>query len=390
MNTSVRFLSTAAALLIAASPAYSQIVLDVNQSNGQVRIVNTSATETVNINGYDIRSTQAVGTPNDGLLNPTGWTKLATSVGNGWQATNFPSSELLLETNANNVLSLGPGASRNLGAAFATSLATIGAAQTRAGFGNEYRDVKFQYTDAGNGSAVTAGAVSYSNPIFNNLVLNVQLGTGNVQLKNESSVAVTIEAYTITSVAGALNTAWNGLSDTVANWEKNVGTTHALAEVSKLNPASNPGAPLAPLTINGGATYDLGPAFSVGGTQDLSFKFLLTSDTAGNGFAGAVRYIGGLAGDFNGDARVDGTDFLAWQRAFNSSVAPGTGADGSGNGIVDAADLALWKANFGTPAAVGAAAGAVAAVPEPTTVALGVMAAASCLAFRQRRSASVR
>jgi hypothetical protein len=122
----------------------------------------------------------------------------------------------------------------------------------------------------------------------------------------------------------------------------------------------------------------------------LSFKFLLTSDTAGNGFAGAVRYIGGLPGDFNGDARVDGADFLAWQRSFNSSVAPGTGADGSGNGIVDAADLALWKANFGTTPAVGAAAGAVAAVPEPTTVALGVMAVASCFAFRQRRGTSVR
>lgn len=390
MNTSVRFLSTAAVLLIAASPAYSQVVLDVNQSNGQVRIVNTSATETVTINGYDIRSAQSTGAPNDGLLNPAGWTKLATSVGNGWQATNFPSSELLLETNANNVLSLGPGSSRSLGAAFATSLATIGAAQSRVGFGNEYRDATFRYTDAGNGSAVTTGAVNYSNAIFNNLVLNVQLGTGAIQLKNESSVAVQIEAYTITSVAGALNTAWNGLSDTVANWEKNVGTTHALAEVSKLNPASNPGAPLAPLTINGGATYDLGTAFSVGGAQDLNFSFLLTSDTAGNGFAGAVRYIGGLPGDFNGDARVDGADFLSWQRAFNSAVAPGTGADGSGNGIVDAADLALWKANFGTPAVVANSNGAVAAIPEPTTVALGVMAAASCLAFRRRRETAAR
>lgn len=388
MNTRIRFLSAWAALLTIASPAYSQVVLNVDQANGQVRIVNTSATETVTLNGYDIRSTQSAGSTTDGLLNPAGWGKLATTVGNGWLATNFPSSELLLETNANNVLSLGPGASQSLGAAFTTNGAVIGAAQFRVGFGNEYRDVAFQYTDAGNGSLVTSGAVNYSNRVFNNLVLDVQPGTGNIQLKNESSVAVVIEAYTITSAAGSLNTNWNGLSDTVANWEKNIATNQALAEVSKLNPASNPGAPLAPLTINGGATYDLGTAFNIGGAQDLSFRFLLTSDVAGDGFAGEVRYAAaGLSGDYNGDARVDGADFLLWQRSYNASVAPGTGADGSGNGTVDAADLTLWKSNYGTTS--GGATVAAAAVPEPASVALGMAAIAmTCLTARRCTRAS--
>lgn len=386
MNMRIRFLAAWAAILTVASTAYSQVVLNVDQANGQVRIVNTSATETITINGYDIRSAQSAGSTTDGLLNPSGWTKLATALGNGWLATNFPSSELLLETNANNVLSLAPGASQSLGAAFTTNAATIGAAQSRVGFGNEYRDVTFQYTNAANGSAVTSGAVNYTNRVFNNLVLNVQPGTGNIQLKNESSAAVVIEAYTITSAAGSLNTNWNGLSDTVANWEKNVATSKALAEVSKLNPASNPGAPLAPLTINGGATYDLGTAFNVNGTQDLSFRFLLTSDVAGNGFAGEVRYAAaGLSGDYNGDARVDGADFLLWQRSFNASVTPGTGADGSGNGVVDAADLALWKNNFGTS---GGATSAAAAVPEPASLALGMAAVAmTCVAARRRTHA---
>ena len=390
MMTRESCLTAVAALLLAAVPAYSQVVLNVDQSTGLVSIVNTSATTAVNINGYDIRSVQAAGTPNDGLLNSSGWTRLATSVGNGWQATNFPSSELLLETNANNALNLGPGASRSLGAAFTVNAATIGAAQARVGFGNEYRDLAFQYTDADNGSAITSGAVNYAKTIFNNLVLNVQPSTGNIQLKNESSVAVQIEAYTITSAAGSLSTSWNGLSDTVANWEKNVATTHALAEVSKLNPGSNPGAPLAPLTINGGATYDLGTAFAVGGARDLSFEFLLTSDAAGDGFAGEVRYTG-LTGDFNGDGKVNGNDFLVWQRGYNTSVAPGTGADGSGDGLINGVDLALWKSNFGATAAIPTSTAAAAAVPEPTTAAMGMIAVAlACLMSRRASAAPVR
>ena len=60
---------------------------------------------------------------------------------------------------------------------------------------------------------------------------------------------------------------------------------------------------------------------------------------------------GGQAGDFNGDSKVDGADFLAWQRG--SSPTP-----------LSVTDLNVWKANF------GAGGGAVAAVPEPTSLLL--------------------
>jgi len=59
-------------------------------------------------------------------------------------------------------------------------------------------------------------------------------------------------------------------------------------------------------------------------------------------------------GDFNADGKVDGTDFLAWQR-------------GESPNPFSAADLADWEANYG---AVGSLASAATTVPEPATVVL--------------------
>jgi hypothetical protein len=374
-------LSAAAALLAMGSPGYAQVVLNVNQATGSVEIHNTSDTATVNINSYDLRSLQNVATNGDGLLSVSGWTKLQTSLANGWLATNFPSNERLLETNANNTLSLAPGAKQSLGSAFATSGAAIGAAQTRVGFGNEYRDLTFQYTDADANSAIVNAVVNYTNPIFNNLVLDVNRSSGNITLKNESSVAVQIEAYTIKSVAGSLNIAWNGLSDTVANWQKNVGTPNALAELSSMNTST--GNPLAPLTINGGASFDLGTAFNIGGTEDLAFSFLLTTDTAGNGFAGAIRYVGGggLVGDYNGDGFVNLADYTVWRDTLGSTT--DLAADGNNNGSIEAGDYNLWKSNFGSSSGSLAAVSS-AQVPEPSTVVLLTLLATVGFVARRR------
>lgn len=85
--------------------------------------------------------------------------------------------------------------------------------------------------------------------------------------------------------------------------------------------------------------------------------------------------------DFDGDGDVDGSDFLTWQRNVGTGSTQQAG-DANNTGTVDGADLAVWRSQFGP-----AAAAAVAAIPEPTSVALTVLAAAALLSMRGRRRA---
>jgi beta-glucanase (GH16 family) len=94
----------------------------------------------------------------------------------------------------------------------------------------------------------------------------------------------------------------------------------------------------------------------------------------------------GLAGDYNGDGKVDATDYVAWRQSAGQTGV-GLAADGSGNGTIDQSDYDMWRSNFGNTAisAAGAAA-SVAAVPEPSTgipMSIGIM-----LIYGQRHRAA--
>ena len=103
-----------------------------------------------------------------------------------------------------------------------------------------------------------------------------------------------------------------------------------------------------------GATF--GTYFSVTGavgSNDYKLTSLLTS---------------GISGDFNSDGKVDGADFLAWQRGGSPSP-------------LSSGDLATWKANFGS----GGAVAAVGAVPEPTAMVSAMVALCGLGLWRSRR-----
>jgi hypothetical protein len=86
----------------------------------------------------------------------------------------------------------------------------------------------------------------------------------------------------------------------------------------------------------------------------------------------------GLAGDFDGDSDVDGSDFLVWQRQLGG---PGS-ADANNNGVVDGDDLTTWRNNFGNALAAPSAA----AVPEPTAFAVIGAALLASISWRRRRT----
>nr|MBA3480961.1 metallophosphoesterase [Pirellulales bacterium] len=82
-----------------------------------------------------------------------------------------------------------------------------------------------------------------------------------------------------------------------------------------------------------------------------------------------------IAGDYDDDGKVDGADFLVWQRGLGSSTE--LAADGNQDGVVAAADLAIWQEHFG--AGGSSLLALTPAVPEPTAM---LLATAALLAGR--------
>ena len=84
-----------------------------------------------------------------------------------------------------------------------------------------------------------------------------------------------------------------------------------------------------------------------------------------------------FSADFDEDDDIDGSDFLAWQRGYGTLLGA-THADGDADGDrdVDRDDLAILQDSFGSPAAAPLA---FAAVPEPGTLILALLATLALL-----------
>ena len=77
-----------------------------------------------------------------------------------------------------------------------------------------------------------------------------------------------------------------------------------------------------------------------------------------------------LAGDYNGDDKVDAADYVVWRKTVGQSgyFLP---ADGNSDNEIDADDYAVWRENFGDSVnGPGAALGQPATAPEPSSMVL--------------------
>ncbi|QDS97606.1 esterase-like activity of phytase family protein [Adhaeretor mobilis] len=88
-----------------------------------------------------------------------------------------------------------------------------------------------------------------------------------------------------------------------------------------------------------------------------------------------------VSADFDDSSKIDGGDFLLWQREAGASqfLSDAFDADGNRDGNVDGDDRALWQSIFGNAAFVSSD-----AIPEPSSLCLALLATA-CLAQRCRR-----
>jgi len=84
-----------------------------------------------------------------------------------------------------------------------------------------------------------------------------------------------------------------------------------------------------------------------------------------------------IPGDYNRDNSADAADYVWWRKALGTSF---LSADGNQNGVVDDGDYDVWREHFGESVATGLSAEALnAAVPEPRSLALLALAAATVL-----------
>jgi hypothetical protein len=316
------------------------LVLNVNRGTGAISI-NNPGTIAKTLDSYSIHS-------GSGSLRPATWSSLddQNAQGGDWGEAN-PTVNRLSEVKQGGVTTLSAGAAQSLG--IANSFNPMA-------FGTDSDDIVFEYTN--NAGALTQGIVNYiGDP--NNLLLTVDPSTGQAQLKNTSPFTVSIDNYSIHSVAGSLSASgWSSLDDQNAaggDWGEANPTPNRLTELKQAG-----GTSLAP-----GTAFNLGNVFTTGGAQDLQFDFLFAGES--NLRTGVVAYgtipSTSIPGDFDDNGQVNGADLAQWKGDFGVNDL----SDADNDGDSDGADFLVWQRNLGTGVPASPAG---APVPEPASLAM--------------------
>jgi T5SS/PEP-CTERM-associated repeat protein/autotransporter-associated beta strand protein len=82
-----------------------------------------------------------------------------------------------------------------------------------------------------------------------------------------------------------------------------------------------------------------------------------------------------LAGDYNNNGSVDAADYVVWRK--NVGAPAGTLPNDIDGGLIGPAQYATWRTHFGEPTSGSAVAASYSAVPEPATMPMLIVAAAT-------------
>jgi hypothetical protein len=334
------------------------LVLTVNRDTGVMAITHPGSS-VINLDAYTIASSQ-------GRLVAGSWNSLTdqSALGGSWNKAG---------ANASSLSELRPSGN---GAANAGANVALGPIYNALGgtFAATVADVSFQYSDKD--GRIVNGVVNYTGTTLNNLLLQIDPTTGRGTLRNTSTTPVNIDSYAISSTASLTPATWNSLDDQNAaggDWLEILDASPALLGEFKSFGAT---------TLGPSASFDLGVVFNPAAARDLTFEFLQSGQFTAT--VGAVVYEAATDADFDNDNDVDGNDFLRWQRGVGTNTgATNAQGDANGDGAVNGADLAIWKSKFGgSPVAA-----AMAAVPEPASVALlvGCVGSVAGLGRRSRK-----
>lgn len=225
------------------------------------------------------------------------------------------------------------------------------------------------------------------------MLLEIDRGTRAVSLKNVSGATLNLAGYSATSASGALDrTAWTSIAE---NYDSDSGGSVDPTNIwQELGSASDPS--LVEEASSGFATLAANQSIALGAAwvpyvqEDLRLEF---TDDLGESIIAEVQFSGngGQAFEF-GDLNFNGTFGLDdWTTLINVYGSDLTGAtlasayglgDLDGNGRHSLADIQTFRTAFA--AAGGDVALLVGApVPEPTTLALAMLA--GCLPMLRRR-----
>ena len=122
---------------------------------------------------------------------------------------------------------------------------------------------------------------------------------------------------------------------------------------------------------------DDGKARGLNDLGQVAFKASFTDGTNGVFVSNVVAH---LPGDYDGSGTVDAADFTVWRDGLGSQ---NLAADGDRNGVVDDQDYAVWKDFFGV-SLEGGGSGAIAAVPEPSSMLICLLVAGTAICTRFR------